>query len=291
MAESMEGLSVTLAAAPELRTEAGRLTATMRRRGFAVELGGTGQGAASDAVRDLAAGETRLALVPAESPPELPEGVTWAAVPVRAEPRDVLVAPGAHSATLRSLAPGSRVGVAGARRRSFLHAHRPDVEAVALADGGGAGPALASGSIDAAILGAAEARRGDAALRATELLDPKAWIPGPRQGALLLLARRDDDDAHRAASSLEHAATRAALTAEATVMDALGVHPGAPLGVLALPHGRWIRLWAMAASDDGRDVVRGDLTGALDQPEAVGRALADLLCVRGALTILRGRSP
>ena len=50
--------------------------------------------------------------------------------------------------------------------------------------------------------------------------------------------------------------------------------PDAPLGCLAQPSGRWIRLWAAAASADGRRLVRSDLTGPLDEPEGLGAAVS-----------------
>ncbi len=233
----------------------------------------------------------RLSLVDAVSSKPLPEGIRWAGVPQRTEPRDVLVPVGNVSATLETLAPGTRVGVAGARRRSFLLAHRPDVEPVALVNGGGPGVALASGSVDAVILGAAEARRSESGWRATEILDPREWTPGPQQGALVLLAHEQDGEACRAAEAVEDPATRQALAAEGSVPKALGVASGAPVGALALPHGHRMRLWGMVASPDGRHVVKGDVTASLDEPQAAARALAELLVARGAGTWLHRSVP
>lgn len=285
----MSGVTLSLVAEPTLRAEALALVHAMGGDGLRIDL--SIYEGADDPMGELTRGEARLLLVPAEAQGPLPTGVCWASVPTRIEPRDVLVPVGGASATLRNLAAGSRVGVAGARRRSFLLAHRPDVEPVALVNGGGPGAALASGSVDAAILGAVEAKRSELAWRATELLDPKEWIPGPRQGALVLLAREDDEDACNAARKVEDPTARAALLAEGEALVALGVPSRAPLGVLALPHGRWIRLWAMVASADGRRVVRGDLTASLEEPEAAGRALADLLLARGAGDLLNGSAP
>lgn len=279
-------MSLTLAVSPELREEALAIVDAMGGAGFHVTLAETPPADSEDPTSDVVAGGARLALIPAEARRPLPAGLAWAAVPKRSDPRDVLVPMGGDSATLVSLAPGTRVGVAGARRLSFLRAHRPDVEAVALVNGGGPGAALSSGNVDAAIVGAAEARRGLSAWRSTEILDPKAWIPGACQGAMVLVARDEDEDARLAAFSLEHTDSRATLLAEASVMEALGVPCTAPIGVLALPHGPWIRMWAMLASSDGRKVIRGDVTGMKDSPEAAGRALANLLTTRGGNDLL-----
>jgi hydroxymethylbilane synthase len=281
-------VSLSLAVSSALQDEATLILEAMRGSGFTVELARLEHPDSEDPTTEVLEGGARLALVPAESLHPLPPGLSWAAVPKRSDPRDVLVPAGGDSATLVSLAPGTRVGVAGARRWSLLRAHRPDVEAVALLNGGGPGAALSSDAVDAAIVGAAEARRGLSEWRATEILDPKAWIPGACQGAAVLVSRDEDDDARLAASSMEHADSRATLLAEASVMDALGLTCAAPMGVSALSHGRRIRIWAMLVSSDGRKVIRGDITGMRDSPEAAGRALADILRARGGTDILEG---
>jgi len=279
-------VSLGLTVFSELRDEAIPIVEAMRGAGFQGELAGPARADSHDPVAKVAAGVARLALVPADAQHPLPPGLTWAAVPKRADARDVLVPSGGDSATLVNLAPGTRVGVAGARRWSLLRAHRPDVEAVALLNGGGPGAALSSGTADAAIVGAAEARRGLPGWRATEILDPKAWIPGACQGAAVLVSRDEDEHARLAASSVEHTDSRVTLLAESSLLEALGVPCTSPLGVAALPHGRWIRMWAMLVSSDGRKVVRGDVTGMKDSPEAAGRVLADLLMARGGDDLL-----
>lgn len=277
-------MSLVLVAGPELRAEALPLVAVMAGDGFAIDL--SMQDGAGDPITEVERGGAHLALIPVDAPRTLPTGVCWAAVPRRMEPRDVLVPLGGTSATLRNLAEGTRVGVAGARRWSFLRAHRPDVEPVALVNGGGPSAALASGSVDAVILGAMEARRSMAGWHLTEILDVREWVPGACQGAVALVAREDDEDAHRAAACVEDPRARASLAAERSVLDALDAHPKAPLGVLAMSHGRTVRLWGMVASSEGRRVVRGDVTGSVDEPEGAGRALADLLLARGAGELL-----
>ncbi|HEX6713157.1 MAG TPA: hypothetical protein VF066_07220, partial [Thermoleophilaceae bacterium] len=77
----------------------------------------------------LLAGDVDLAVHSAKDVPgELPEGLEIAAVPPRADPRDVLV--GAKS--LDALPRGARIGTASIRRRSQLLALRDDIEIVEL---------------------------------------------------------------------------------------------------------------------------------------------------------------
>ena len=127
------------------------------------------------------------------------------------------------------------------------------------------------------ILGAVEARQAGLVDRTAEALDPKAWLPEPGEGALALVACHPIAEA----TALDHLPTRTALRTELALLDALDADADAPLGSLAQPSGRWIRLWAGGASTDGARLVRSDLTGPLDEPEALGVAVAKQLTERG----------
>jgi hydroxymethylbilane synthase len=116
---------------------------------------------------------------------------------------------------------------------------------------------------------------------ASEALDSKSWVPSAGQGSLVLFGRRGAA-VPEGMAELDHGASRVALAAERACLSTLGGGADTPLGVLAVPHGKWIRVWGMIASADGRQVVRGDLTGAWDSPLHVGAALAKLLLARGA---------
>ena len=255
---------------------------------MAVALSDPGAGAdGTEVLRHLRAGDARAALVRAETMLEIPDDLRLVAVLARDEPRDVVVPCADDALTLGTLPAGARVGVADGRRCSFLRSYRPDLHAVRPWNGEGPVGALRSGSVDAIILGNAEARRLALRKRASEILDPKAWIPGPGQGTVLLVARADDAGADGVFAPAGDAVARAAYLAESAVLRAQGVGADAPIGVMALPHGPWIRVWGMVASHDGSRVVRGDVTGKADDPEAAGRSLAELLFARGVASVLR----
>jgi hydroxymethylbilane synthase len=176
--------------------------------------------------------------------------------------------------------------VFGARRLAFLKTHRPDVEPVPLPDASGVGLLEMEPRLDAAILSAVAARHAGLTDWTVEALDPRSWPPEPGKGALALIARHPIAEA----TALDHLPTRTALRTELALLDALDADPDAPLGSLALTSGRWIRLWAAAASTDGRRLVRCDLTGPLDEPEALGASVARQLINRGIGLVLAGAS-
>lgn len=220
------------------------------------------------------------------------DDLTTVAVLPREEFRDVLVTLSGSLTVLAKLRPGARVGVAGQRRLAFLRVHRPDVEPVLLDSAKmiGLGPVGSGGSVgvtdelrlDAAVMSAIEARQAGLTEAIAEALEPKAWLPEPGQGTLVLVARHPIAEA----TALDHLPTRTALRAELALLDALDTEADAPLGALAQPSGRSIRLWAAAASPDGRRLVRSDLTGPLEEPEALGSAVARRLTERGIGLVL-----
>lgn len=249
------------------------------------EPGGPGAGDPLLALRD---GAIDLALVSigALRGSEADDLTTVAVLP-RREVRDVLVTLSGRASPLSEVAEGARVALEGARRAAFLAAHRPDVTPVALthaemvalvSDVGRAADASDDGRrIDAVVMSALEARHAGLVDETVEALDPRAWLPDPGQGAYALLARHPIAEA----TALDHLPTRTALRAELALLEALDVEADSPLGCLAQPSGRWIRLWAAAVSADGRRLVRSDLTGPLDEPEGLGSAVARQLVERG----------
>ncbi len=218
------------------------------------------------------------------------DGLPILAVLAREEPRDVLVVADGRAAQLRSLEPGARVGVSGARRRAFLRAHRPDLEVVHLSNGRTPAVALESAEADAVVMSLLEARRVGLATLSTEVLDPKEWLPAAGQGTFALIGSREHGKLP-GLDAVDHPMSRIALEAELALMDSLSIPAGSALGALAQPAGRSLRLWAAAASEDGRAVIRSDMTGPIDAPGALAEAVAHQLVERGLATVFAGRAP
>jgi hydroxymethylbilane synthase len=284
-------VTARLATHPEVAHRTAEVVDRLVAAGVDVESAGDGADlglGTSDALKGVRESTHDLALVGIRAlRGSAAEDLTTVAVLPRAESRDVLVTISGDPTPLTELAPGARVGLAGARCVAFLRAHRPDLEAVLLdrdvlrrlrVD-----EAL-DPSLDVAIMSAIEARQAGFGDRTVESLDPKAWLPEPGQGAIAIVARHPIAEA----TALDHSPTRTALRTELALLDALDAEDDAPLGCLAQPSGRWIRLWATAVSHDGRRLVRSDRTGPLDEPEALGSAVARELEARGIELVMTG---
>ena len=258
-------------------------------------IGGTGVfvGALRDA---LLRGEVDVAV---HSLKDLPtgraDGITLAAVPLREDPRDVVVA--RDGLTLGELPAGSRVGTGSPRRASQLHALGLGLEIVPVR--GNVDTRMGkvrSGELDAVVLARAGLARLGRLEEVTEVMDPLQMLPAPGQGALAVECRAGDTElAELLRSVLEDRATRVAVTAERKVLADLEAGCSAPVGALAeVVEGEdgeelWIR--AVALSPDGGLSVRRSASGRLDEALEVGRRLAAEMTEDGAGTLLTDTSP
>jgi hydroxymethylbilane synthase len=249
-----------------------------------VDAGGTGVfvGALRDA---LLRGQVDVAVHSLKDLPTYPHvGVTLAAVPLREDPRDVVVA--RDGLTLGELPVGSRVGTGSPRRAAQLHALGLGLEVVGVR--GNVDTRIGkvrSGEYDAVLLARAGLARIGRLDEATEVLDPLQMLPAPGQGALAVECRSDDELLMELAR-LDDPHTRAAVRAERAVLATLEGGCSAPIGALAeVAEGEdgeemWVR--AVALSPDGGLSVRMSATGDPADAEGVGTRLAREMLADGA---------
>ena len=251
-----------------------------------------GIGVFVSALRDaLAAGEVDVAVHSYKDLPTAPDPrLALAAVPIREDPRDALVARGGQ--VLGGLPPGSTVGTGSPRRSAQLEALGLGLRVVPIR--GNVDTRLrkvADGELDAVVVAAAGLRRLGRVDEATELLDPLQMLPAPAQGALAVECRADDSELRAVlARVLDDAHTRAAVTAERAVLATLEAGCSAPVGALADVVSDLdddghavdrILLRAVVGTTDG-GLLRASCTGDLDDAEKLGTALAaELLDLAG----------
>ena len=233
---------------------------------------------------------------------------------------------------LTGLRPGARVGTGSPRRAAQLLSIRPDLEIVeirgnvptrlarvvgSVVSPDGPMGAVREPDLDAVVLALAGLRRLGLEAYASRILaaapagparsagaDPEpVMVPAPAQGALAVETR--EDVATRlpglavALAALDDPSTRAAVTAERSLMAHLGAGCAAPVGALARPDdgggsggddggdgsAARLRLDALVASPDGarRLVVRE--AGPAREAEALGARAARSLLEAGAAGI------
>lgn len=239
------------------------------------KIGGTG--VFVSALRDaLLADEIDIAVHSLKDLPTAPvEGLTVGAIPVREDPRDVLIA--RDKLTLGELLPGATVGTGAPRRVAQLEALGLGLELTGIRGNVDTRIGMvADGKLDAVVLARAGVARLGRLDEVTEVLDPIQMLPAPGQGALAIECRSSDTATLDAVKPLDDAATRTAVTAERVLMSALEAGCTAPVGALAevVEGDDGPELWLRGALGTDTGVRRLSANGTVDDPAALGRALA-----------------
>jgi hydroxymethylbilane synthase len=278
------------------------------------QIGGTG--VFVTALRDaLLRGEVDFAVhslkdLPTTQPAEL----ALAAVPVREDPRDVLVA--RDERKFADLPRGARIGTGSPRRmaqlNAYARAHGLDVETVPIR--GNVDTRIGyvhAGELDAVVLAAAGLSRIGRIDEVTDFLSVDTVLPAPGQGALAIECAADNADLIAALAELDDPLTRAAVTAERSLLAALEAGCSAPVGALADlpplsaplergdPHAdgqivKEMRLRGVVGTPDGETLVQLSTTGPVpethDQAMALGRELATEMLAKGAAGLMGERA-
>ncbi|MFJ8072361.1 hydroxymethylbilane synthase [Streptomyces sp. NPDC096176] len=266
------------------------------------QIGGTGVFVA--ALREaLARGEVDFAVHSLKDlPTTQPDELALAAVPKREDPRDVLIA--RDGLTFEQLPNGARVGTGSPRRMAQLNAyartHGLTIETVPIR--GNVDTRIGfvrNGELDAVVLAAAGLNRIGRTDEVTDFLSVDFVLPAPGQGALAIECAADNADLVAALAELDDPLTRAAVTAERSLLAALEAGCSAPVGALAdlLGDGQdatEMRLRGVVGTTDGSTLVQLSTTGSVPTSHgdavALGRELAHEMLAKGAAGLMGERA-
>ncbi|MBI4700448.1 MAG: hydroxymethylbilane synthase [Deltaproteobacteria bacterium] len=190
-------------------------------------------------------------------PAELAPGLVLAAVPARADPRDVLVT--ATGCSLVGLARGARIGTSSLRRRTLLLAVRPDLEIVPLR--GNVDTRLRKlhdGLVDAVVLAQAGLLRLGLERSGAQILDPAVLLPAVGQGALGIECRAADAALGALLGRTADLAATVCVSAERAFMAAVGGSCRLPVAAYGVRDGGELWLRGAVAQPDGTDLRRGE---------------------------------
>lgn len=231
-----------------------------------------------------------------------PDDLALAAVPVREDARDVLIA--RDGLTFERLPAGARVGTGSPRRMSQLNAyarsHGLTIETVPIR--GNVDTRIGyvrKGELDAVVLAAAGLNRIGRSDEVTDFLSVDTVLPAPGQGALAIECTADNAELIAALGGLDDPHTRAAVTAERSLLAALEAGCSAPVGAFAdlLADGQIVkemRLRGVVGTIDGSTLVQLSTTGPVpetyDQAMALGRELAAEMLAKGAAGLMGERA-
>ena len=221
-------------------------------------------------------------------PTIVPDRLVIAAIGEREDPRDALVLKtGQNGSSISELPEEAIVGTSSQRRLAQLRHRRRDVVGKDLRGNVDSRiRKLDEGQYDALILAAAGLRRLELASRISGLIPIEEMLPAVGQGALAIETRADDVRTVEIVSGLDHEPTRNACIAERAFLRGLGGGCQLPIAGYASVSDGQISLEGLVGDREGKEIVRGKLTGAVTEAERLGAELATQLLSQGAARLL-----
>ena len=218
-------------------------------------------------------------------PTDMPEGLKIGCVPLREDPRDVIVS--RDNMKFAQLPKGAVIGTCSLRRKAQLLAARADLNIVDLR--GNLDTRLKKieeGKYDAVVLAYAGIRRLGRQNVISDVLGTDIVIPAVGQGALCIQIREGDSATEELLRPLHHEETALAVRAERTLMAELEGGCQVPVGGYAQMIDGALNLRGVVASIDGGRVIQAEDTADPSEPEELGMRVAGRLIAMGATEIL-----
>jgi len=221
-------------------------------------------------------------------PTRLPEGLMLGCVTERENPADALVVHASHAdKQLETLPEGTVIGTSSLRRLAQLRHHYPHL--VFKDVRGNLNTRLAkldAGEYDALILAVAGLQRLGMGDRIHQVIPPEISLHAVGQGALGIECRTEDSEILALLKALEHRPTALRCYAERSFLRELEGGCQVPIGVNTVLEGNTLTLTGLVAALDGKQLVKGTVSGSGDQAEQLGIDLALQLKEQGAQDIL-----
>ena len=234
----------------------------------------------------LLSGEVDLAVHSMKDMPgDLPQGLKIGAVPLREDPRDVLLSP--QKTALDRVPASAKIGTGSLRRKAQLLGYRPDLQIIPL-----------RGNLDTRIrkmesLGLAGIVLAAAGLHRlgwnhliSEYLEPEVCLPAVGQGALAIEIRADDARLEERLAFLHHEESALCTRAERAFLHRLEGGCQVPLAGHARVQGERLVLAGLIADLEGKIMFKDRREGPIHDPEGLGRSLADHLLGLGGREVL-----
>jgi len=206
---------------------------------------------------------------------------TIAAIPKRASQHDVLISKG--NVPLKALAKGAVIGTGSLRRMAQVKFLRPDLEVKPIR--GNVDTRIRKvkkGEFDGVILAEAGLERMGLEREIAERFSLETFPSAAGQGALAIVTRNDAENVMKILRAVDHASTRAEVTAERSLVLHLEGGCRVPIGAVGLADGGALSLQGCIFSLDGQKRLSAFAEGTVDEAQALGAQVAQSLLGQGA---------
>lgn len=212
-----------------------------------------------------------------DMPAEVVEGLKFAAVPKREDPRDVIILrEGLNS--FDELPIGATIGTGSKRRKYQLLRKRPDLNIVPIR--GNIETRISkieSENLDGIVLAASGVIRADLEEKITEFLPVDLMIPAPAQGALALEIRKNDEELEKMIDAIKDEISQIQTDAERSYLAGIDGSCHIPMGAYCEVDGEKLILTGIFGDEDGEKITVASLEGEKDNPKELGSKLAKLV--------------
>lgn len=212
-----------------------------------------------------------------DMPAEVVEGLKFAAVPKREDPRDVIILrEGLNS--FDELPIGATIGTGSKRRKYQLLRKRPDLNIVPIR--GNIETRISkieSENLDGIVLAASGVIRADLEEKITEFLTVDLMIPAPAQGALALEIRENDEKLEKMIDAIRDEVSQIQTDAERSYLAGIDGSCHIPMGAYCEVDGEKLTLTGIFGDEDGEKITVASLEGDRDNPKELGSNLAKLV--------------
>jgi len=218
-------------------------------------------------------------------PVEDTAGLTVGAIPIRVDPRDVLVCP--QSCSLEELPSGAVIGTSSLRRQAQVLHQRPDLKIKSIR--GNVDTRIhkvEEGQYDAAVMAGAGITRLGLDKHIATWLPLSIMLPAPGQGALGIQCRADDKTTLAILKKINDIDSTKSVRAERAFLLALGGGCSIPVGAYAEIKEGVIIMQGLVAETNGTHVIR--VSGQGEEPQTLGKQLAKKAMAQGAREVLHG---
>jgi len=219
-------------------------------------------------------------------PTVIPKGLKLSAVTKRHNVNDVLISRN-KGTTIFNLPENAKVATGSLRRRCQLLHIRPDLNIVELR---GNVPSrikkFLESDWDAIILARAGVERLKLNKYISSIIKTDLMLPAVGQGALGIETRADNKIVNEIVKSIHHENTYKAVSAERALLKTLEGGCQVPIGAFAEIKKTGLQIDALVGSLDGSITYRKKIRGSKNNPEKLGKNLANELLKAGAKTIL-----
>ncbi len=218
-------------------------------------------------------------------PSALPVGLKIGAVAKRHDPRDALVSK--EGIRFDELPKGARIGTGSVRRQAQLLYFRPDLRIIPIRGNVDTRlRKLRNDGFDGVVLALAGLERMGLESEIAEVFSFDVLIPAPGQGAIAVECRGDDEEINQILITINHEESEVATSAERSFLERLGGSCHVPVGCYAEVKEVSIKILGLIASPDGKNLIRDDIEGSVQNHKSLGKELAERILLKGGEEIL-----